>query len=405
MSNAVRYDLNRVLCIKKMMVSSRLSSLTPSPTLEITAKAKALKADGVDVISFGAGEPDFDTPQNIKEALYQAVENKFIYYTSAAGIAELREAVAEKLKKDNRADYTPDKVIITPGAKQAIFEAVSAILNPGDEALVPQPHWVSYMPIIEIAGGKGVPIPVDSSDGFLVSGADIEDAVTPRSKLLILNSPNNPTGAVLDKKHLKDIADVCIEQDLYVISDEIYEHLIYGVKHVSIASLPDMLERTITINGFSKTYSMTGWRLGYAAGPKEVIDPMIKLQSHSVSNTASFVQKAGLAALHGDQTFIKERVDEFKARRDLIVGLLNGISGVECTLPDGAFYAFPDFRSVGNDSLRLSEYLLDEARVAAVPGVAFGDAGEGFLRFSYAMSQEKILEGMMRIKKAVERMS
>ncbi len=387
-----------------MMVSSRLSSLAPSPTLEITAKAKALKAKGVDVISFGAGEPDFDTPQHIKDALYRAVEDKFIYYTPAAGIAELRAAVAGKLKKDNKLDYTPDRVIITPGAKQAIFEAVTTILNPGDEVLVPQPHWVSYMPMIEIAGGKGVPVPVDSSDGFLLSGADIEDAATARSRLLILNSPNNPTGAVLDRKHLQEIADVCIDKDLYVISDEIYEHIIYGVEHVSIASLPDMLERTITVNGFSKTYSMTGWRLGYAAGPEEVIDPMINLQSHSISNTTSFVQKAGLAALEGDQSFIKGRVDEFRARRDLIVGLLNEIPGVECMLPEGAFYAFPDFRSIEEDSLRLSERLLDEARIAAVPGVAFGDAGEGFLRFSYAMSREKILEGMTRIKEAVERM-
>ncbi|RMF91182.1 MAG: pyridoxal phosphate-dependent aminotransferase [Methanobacteriota archaeon] len=384
------------------MVSERVSSLKPSLTLEVTAKARAMKARGIEVIGFGAGEPDFDTPGHIKEALYRAVKEGFIYYTPVSGIPELKEAIARKLKRDNSLDYTPDEVIVTPGAKQALYEAVMALLNPGEEALVPQPHWVSYVPMIKLAGGVPVPVPTAVEDGFLFDREDLEKRLTARTRLLILNSPSNPTGAVLDRKRLEEIAGFCAENDLYVISDEIYEHIIYDAVHTSIASMRDMRERTITVNGFSKAYSMTGWRLGYAAGPEEVIRLMANLQGHSVSNATSFVQKAGVAALEGDQGCVREMVREFRRRRDRIVELLNEIDGVRCPVPQGAFYAFPDWRDLEKDSLKLSKMLLEEAKVAVVPGAAFGEAGEGFLRFSYATSMENIEKGMERIRRAVK---
>jgi aspartate aminotransferase len=385
------------------MVSERLSQLKPSPTLEITAKAKALKAQGVDVIGFGAGEPDFDTPAHIKQALYSAVEDGFIYYTPAPGIPELRAAIAEKLKRDNRIDYASDEVIVTPGAKQALFEAIMALLNPGAEVLIPQPHWVSYVPMTQIAGAKAVTLPLKKDRGFKLAAKDIYNYATDRTKLLILNSPSNPTGAVLDKKDLQAIADVCIKKDLFVISDEIYEHIIYDADHASIGSLPEMKERTVTVNGFSKAYSMTGWRLGYAAAPRGIIKLMSNLQGHSVSNATSFVQKAGVAALKESQDCVVEMVSEFRRRRDRIVELLCEIPGVDCLMPEGAFYVFADFSGIEKNSIKLAGKLLDEAKVAVIPGVAFGETGEGFLRLSYATGMDKIEEGIERIKKAVRR--
>jgi aspartate aminotransferase len=385
------------------MVSERLSQLRPSPTLEITAKAKALKAQGVDVIGFGAGEPDFDTPAHIKQALYSAVDEGFIYYTPAPGIPELRSAIVEKLKSDNRIGYSSDEVIVTPGAKQALFEAIMALLNPGDEVLIPQPHWVSYVPMTQIAGAKAVSIPLNKDRDFKLSAKDIYEYATDKTKLIILNSPSNPTGAVLDEKDLRAIADACIKKDLFVISDEIYEHIIYDAEHVSIGSLPEMKERTVTVNGFSKAYSMTGWRLGYAAAPQRIIKLMSNLQGHSVSNATSFVQKAGLAALKESQDCVVEMVSEFRRRRDRIVELLNEIPGVDCLMPEGAFYIFADFSRIEKNSIKLAGHLLDDAKVAVIPGVAFGETGEGFLRLSYATGMDKIDEGIERIEKAVRR--
>jgi aspartate aminotransferase len=386
------------------MVSERLSELRPSPTLEITAKAKAMKAKGIDVVGFGAGEPDFDTPPHIKEALYSAVDEGFIYYTPAPGIPELREAISAKLKKDNRLDYSPAEVIITPGAKQALFEAVMTILNPGDEALIPQPHWVSYVPMVQIAGAVAVPIPTSKEAGFKITAEDIEKNISPKTKLLIINSPCNPTGAVLEEKDLKKIAEVCLQNNLHVISDEIYEHIIYEASHKSIGSFKGMKELTITVNGFSKAYSMTGWRLGYAAGPQHIIKLMSNLQAHSVSNATSFVQKAGVAALQGDQKCVKTMVEEFKKRRDRIVALLGEIEGVDCIKPEGAFYVFPDFSSIEKSSIKLAQNLLDNGKVAVIPGVAFGECGEGFLRLSYATSMENIEVGLKRIQETIGRM-
>jgi aspartate aminotransferase len=383
------------------MVAERLSLLKPSPTLEITARAKAMKARGINVIGFGAGEPDFDTPQHIKEALYRAVKEGFIYYTKTRGISELREAISKKLKADNSVRYTADEVIVTPGAKQALFEVIMALINPGDEVLIPQPHWVSYVPMVQIAGGKAVPIPLKKEEGFKPLVEDIEKRITTKTRLLILNSPNNPTGAVLEKKDLKLIAELCEKKDLFVISDEIYEHIIYEAAHTTIASFRGMKKRTIVVNGFSKAYSMTGWRLGYAAGPPDIITHMANLQSHSVSNATSFVQKAGVAALEGSQECVKSMVEEFRRRRNRMVALLNEIEGVDCASPPGAFYVFPDFSQINRNSHRLAEMLLEEAKVALIPGSAFGEKGEGFLRLSYATGMDKIEEGVSRIERAL----
>ncbi len=385
------------------MLSDRVKQVKPSATLEITAKAKALQEDGKDIVGLGAGEPDFDTPQHIKDALVEALEGGFIYYTPSAGILELREAIAQKLKRDSGIDYGADETIVTPGAKQAIYEAVQVITNPGDEILIPDPWWVSYVPMVQLAEGTPVFVETFEEDGFRLKPDAVEEKITDRTKAIILNTPNNPTGAVISKGKLKGLAEVCIDKDILVISDEIYEPMTYGCEHVSIGSFDGMKERTITVNGFSKAYSMTGWRLGYAAGPLEIIKAMTRIQAHSVSNTTSFVQKAGVVALNGPQDCVKEMVEEFKKRRDVIVEMLNAIDGVSCIEPKGAFYAFANFTSYESDSFKLADHLLENG-VAVIPGGAFGEQGEGFLRLSYATGMENIKEGVNRIEKALKRL-
>ncbi len=386
------------------MTSKRAQKVAPSTTLQITARAKAMKAQGIDVIGLGAGEPDFDTPRHIKEALYRAVKEGFVYYTPTQGIPELRKAIAEKLERDDRISYAPDReIIVTPGAKQALYEAVLAIANPGDEILIPTPCWVSYEPMVQLADGKPVFIPTYEKDGFRLSSEALEKKITKKTRAIILNSPNNPTGAVLNSDVLKAIAELCVEHDLIAISDEIYEKIIYEAKHVSIASLPGMIERTITVNGFSKAYSMTGWRLGYAAAPQKIIEAMNRIQEHSVSCATSFVQKAGVAALHSSQECVAAMVREFKQRREFIAKRLNEISGVTCVKPMGAFYAFANFSAYEKNSLKLADFLLEKAGVAVIPGAAFGKMGEGFLRISYATSMEDINKGMERIEGALKK--
>jgi aspartate aminotransferase len=383
------------------MLSNRVREVKPSATLEITAKAKALRAAGKDIVGLGAGEPDFDTPRHIKDALIEALEDGFIYYTPSAGIPELRESIANKLKNDNGIDYAPDETIVTPGAKQALYEAVQAITNPGDEILIPDPWWVSYVPMVQLA--EGVPVFVDTyeENEFQLKGESIEEKITDKTHTIILNSPNNPTGSVIPESELKNIAEICIEKNLLVISDEIYEPMTYGCEHVSIGSFDGMKEQTITVNGFSKAYSMTGWRLGYAAGPLDIIKAMTRIQAHSVSNTTSFVQKAGVAALEGPQDCVKEMVSEFQKRRGVTVEMLNAIEGVTCIAPNGAFYAFANFTTHEEDSMKLANYLLENG-VAVIPGGAFGTRGEGFLRLSYATSMENIKDGIKRIEEALE---
>lgn len=387
------------------MASSRVQKVAPSATLQITAKAKAMKAQGIDVIGLGAGEPDFDTPQHIKDALYKAVKEGFVYYTPTQGIPELRKAIAEKLERDNKISYAPDReIIVTPGAKQALYEAVLAITNPRDEILIPTPCWVSYEPMVQLAEGKAVFVPTYEKDCFRLSGEAVEKKITEKTRAIILNSPNNPTGAVLDGDALKAVAELCVERELIAISDEIYEKIIYEAKHVSIASLPEMKERTITVNGFSKTYSMTGWRLGYAAAPQKIIEAMNRIQEHSISCPTSFVQKAGVAALKDSQECVAAMVKEFKKRRDAIVKKLNEIPNVTCVKPKGAFYAFANFSVYEKNSLKLADFLLEKARVAVIPGAAFGKIGEGFLRLSYATSRENINKGIERIEQALEKL-
>jgi aspartate aminotransferase len=386
------------------MISQRVSQVKPSATLEITAKAKAMKAEGVDVVGLGAGEPDFDTPDHIKHALYEAVEDSFVYYTPTPGIIGLREAIAAKLKKDNGISYDPEtQVIATPGAKQALYEAILAITNPGDEILVPDPWWVSYVPMVQLSDGVPVFVPTREKDRYRLTPEALEDKITDKTRALILNSPNNPTGAVMAKSDLRSVADVVKDHDLMVISDEIYEYIIYGSTHQSIGALPGMKERTITINGMSKAYSMTGWRLGYAAGPAEVIKAMTRIQAHSISNVTSFVQMAGIAALQGPQECVRDMVREFRRRRDAVDKMLNEIDDVTCIRPKGAFYAFPNVSAYEEDSFKIANYLLEEARVAVVPGEAFGDGGRGHIRISYATDMETIEEGIRRIEEGLKK--
>jgi aspartate aminotransferase len=386
-----------------VMISDRVSKVAPSATLEITAKAKALRDEGVDVVGLGAGEPDFDTPEHIKKALYSAVEDGIVYYTPTPGFPALREAIAEKLKGDNGIDYDPTgEIISTPGAKQALYEAILTVVDPGDEVLIPDPWWVSYVPMVQLADGKAVFVPTTEENGFNLTSDAIQEKITDKSRVLILNSPSNPTGSVLSKSDLKRIADVCIEHDILVISDEIYEYIIYGSKHESIASLDGMKERTITINGMSKAYSMTGWRLGYAAGPPDIIKGMTRVQAHSISNVTSFVQMAGIVALKGPQDCVTDMVKEFKKRREVVTHLLNEIPDVTCVEPKGAFYAFANVSAYEKDSFKLSNYLLEEKKVAVVPGGAFGECGDGYLRLSYATSMDNINEGISRIEKGLK---
>jgi aspartate aminotransferase len=387
------------------MLSKRVQNIAPSATLQITAKAKAMKAQGIDVVGLGAGEPDFDTPGHIKNALYEAVEEGFIYYTPTPGIMQLRKAIAEKLEKDNDIAYAPEKeVIVTPGAKQALYEAILAITNPGDEILIPDPWWVSYGPMVQLAEGKPVFIPTYEEDKFRLTPEGVEEKITDKTKAIILNSPNNPTGAVFNGYDIRAIADLCIEHDLIAISDEIYEKIIYAGKHYSIASFNGMKGRAITINGFSKAYSMTGWRLGYAAAPEEIIKGMTRVQEHSVSCATSFVQKAGVVALTSSQDCVREMVWAFRRRRNVLIKMLNDIDGVSCVRPKGAFYAFANFSSYEKDSVKLANFLLNEAKVAVIPGAAFGECGEGFLRLSYATSMENITKGMERISNALKKL-
>ncbi len=386
-------------------LAGRVKRIKPSATLAITARAKALRAQGVDVISFGAGEPDFDTPEHIKDAAIRALEGGFTKYTPATGIEELKEAICEKFERENGLSYSPEEVIVTCGGKQALYNIAMALFEEGDEVLVPAPYWVSYPAMIRLAEAEPVIVQTHEEEGFKLSPEALEDAITPKAKALIINSPSNPAGTAYTKEELEALVEVALRHDLWIISDEVYEHIVYdGFKHVSVASLaPEVKERTIVVNALSKTYSMTGWRMGYAAGPKEVIAAMGKVQSQSTSNPTSFAQKGAVAALLGPQGEVAKMREEYQRRRDLIWRLLTSIEGVSCFKPLGAFYVFPSFKAyLGGkvkDSTELGAYLLEEAQVAVVPGVEFGK--EGYLRLSFPVSPELIEEGVRRIAEAV----
>ena len=390
-----------------MKLSKRVLNMSPSPTMAITSKAKEMRAKGIDVIGFGAGEPDFDTPEHIKEAAKRAIDEGFTKYTPPAGIPELRKAVAEKLKDENGIDYDVSQIVITDGAKQALFSLVLSVIEEGDEVIIPAPYWVTYPEQVKFAGGKPVFVETREENEFSLTLEDIEPAVTERTKLLILCTPNNPTGSVIDREELKRIGEFCAERGILIASDECYEKLTYdGFKHTSIASISEEIKSiTITINALSKAFSMTGWRVGYAAGPEEIISSMIKINSQSISNVNSIAQKAAVAALTGSQNFLKEWLKAFDERRRYMVEKLNEIPMVKCLLPKGAFYAFPNVKELIEksglkDDFQLADYLLEKAKIAVVPGSAFGMSG--YLRLSYATSMENIAEGLKRFKEAVE---
>jgi aspartate aminotransferase len=396
-----------------MQLANRVNRIKPSPTLAISAKANALRAEGVDVVSFGAGEPDFDTPQNIKDAAIRAINDGFTKYCPAGGTVELKEAVAEKFKKDNNLSYDIAQIIISCGAKHSIYNIMQAILEGGTEVIIPAPYWVSYPPMATLAGARPVIVDTQEEEGFKITPAQLKKAITKKTRAILLNSPSNPTGASYRKEELERIAEVAVEKNIFVISDEIYEKIIYDdYQFVSIASLgKDIYDLTITVNGVSKAYAMTGWRIGYAAGPKEIIAAMTKTQSQSTSNPTSIALKAAVEALRGPQEAVEEMRKEFAKRRDYIVERCNSIEGMSCLKPPGAFYVFPNISGLLgkgfegrriDSSADLTDYLLDTAKVAVVPGVDFGT--EGYLRLSFATSRENIKKGMDRIAEAVAKL-
>ncbi|NPA32644.1 MAG: pyridoxal phosphate-dependent aminotransferase [Aquificae bacterium] len=388
-----------------MRLARRLSHLKPSPTLLITAKAKELRAQGVDVIGFGAGEPDFDTPEFIKEACIRALKEGKTKYAPSAGIPELREEIARKLYEENRVQYEPSQIVVSAGAKMVLFLIFMAILDEGDEVLVPSPYWVTYPEQIRFFGGIPVEVPLKKESGFRLTLEDLKDKVSERTRALVINSPNNPTGALYDRRELERIAEFCLERDILIISDECYEHFVYEGEFVSIASLsPEVKEITFTVNAFSKSFSMTGWRVGWVACPEPYAKAIASLNSQSVSNVTTFAQYGALEALRNPKSkeFIRGMREAFKRRRDVALEALSGIPEVETVKPSGAFYIFPDFSHYAEklgDDVKLSEYLLERGKVAVVPGSAFG--APGHLRLSYALSEEKLKEGIRRIYEAL----
>ncbi|MFN3652919.1 MAG: pyridoxal phosphate-dependent aminotransferase [Armatimonadota bacterium] len=384
-------------------LSERARNAAPSPTLAITARANALKAQGVDVISFAAGEPDFDTPEHVKAAAIEALQRGMTKYTPSSGIPALKEAICEKHQRENGLSYQPGQVIVSAGAKHSIYNLFQAVLNPGDEVIIPQPYWVSYPEQAKLAGGVPVIVDAPEANGFKVTAEAIAAAVTPKTKLIVLNSPSNPSGAVVEETELRKIADLAVERDLLVLSDEIYEHLTYGRQHVSIASFgPEIQARTLVVNGFSKAYSMTGWRLGWLAGDMEIVAAMGRIQDQSTSNPTSFAQFGAVAALRGPQDCVEQMRVQFEKRRDYIVGRLNSIRGITCVTPEGAFYVLPSVEALVNDKYpdgdALAEYLLNEAKIAVIPGSGFGMPKH--IRLSYATSMEAIEKGIDRLEAA-----
>lgn len=378
-----------------LTVSKRLQDVPASGTVMISNLVSQMKSEGIDIVSFSMGEPDFTTPVNIVDACVDSLHAGFTHYTPSTGIPELRKAIAERTRQDNNVPCLPSNVLVTP-TKQAIFMIALAYLNPGDEVLLPDPSWVSYEAVVRLAGAKPIYVPTYFEDNFIIRADEVLKAITPKTRMIVINTPSNPTGCVQPAESLKAIADICIDYDIMVLSDEIYEHVIYEGKHTSIASLPDMFERTFLVSGLSKTYAMTGWRLGWVIAAD--IKGINKLQTHSVTCCTSFVQTAAVEALTGQQESKNRMVCEFKKRRDLALDLLCDIKGVECNRPEGAFYLFPKYDS-NIKSMDLATHLLKEGHVAVTPGRAFGPAGEGFFRLSYATGEDQLIEGIGRIKK------
>jgi len=385
------------------MLSDRIQSLSPSLTIAISSLARDLKAEGKDILSFSAGEPDFGTPQKIKDEAIKAINDGFTHYTAVPGIPELLKAVAGKLKRDNALEYAPSDIIVSNGAKQSLFNLFQAVINPGDEVIIPAPYWVTYPELVIYSEGKPVIIETDEKSGFKITAEQLKHAITPKTKMIVLTSPSNPTGSVYSKKELESLAEVLKGTDILVASDEMYEKLVYGIDFVATASISeDMYQRTITINGLSKSVAMTGWRFGYLASPnKALISAMNNLQSQSTSNINSITQKAAIVALNGEvDAEIEEMRQAFDERAAEAVKRFNEIDGLSVLKPDGAFYLFVNTKEISNDSIAFCKELLQETGVAVVPGIGFG--AEGYFRFSFATDIETIREGISRIKKFVE---
>ncbi|MBF0429366.1 MAG: pyridoxal phosphate-dependent aminotransferase [Magnetococcales bacterium] len=398
------------------MLSQRIQNVKPSPTLMITAKAKALQAQGKDVIGLGSGEPDFDTPAHIKKAAIKALREGFTKYTAVEGIDELHQAIIHRYAKDHNLTFTPDQVVITVGGKQAFYNLIQATINPEDEVIIPAPFWVSYPDMVLLADGKPVIVNTLEENGFKMTPQELEGAITPKTRFLVINSPSNPTGSAYTAEELLQLAAV-LERNphVWIISDDIYEKIIYKpFKFVTLTSVaPSLLERTVIVSGVSKAYSMTGWRIGYAVGPKAIIKAMVKMQSQSTSNATSIAQKAAAVALAGPQKCIKPMVKAFQERRDFVVSAFNAMPGVSCRNPEGAFYVFPNVAGLMNtktpdgtlikDSLDLSAYLLESVGVAVVPGSAFGM--DPYIRISFATSMQDLEQAMIRIRKVAEQLT
>ncbi|NWF57933.1 MAG: pyridoxal phosphate-dependent aminotransferase [Fischerella sp.] len=385
-----------------MKLAGRVSQVTPSITLAIAAKAKAMKGEGIDVCSFSAGEPDFDTPAHIKAAAQKALDEGKTKYGAAAGEPKLREAIAKKLKTENDLNYKAENVIVTNGGKHSLFNLMLAAIEPGDEVIIPAPYWLSYPEMVTLAGGVSVIVPTTASTGYKITPEQLRQSITPKTKLFILNSPSNPTGMVYTPEEIKALAEIIVEADIFVVSDEIYEKILYdGAKHLTIGSLGDeIFARTIISNGFAKAYSMTGWRIGYLAGPVDVIKATTTIQSHSTSNICTFAQYGAIAALEDSQDCVEKMRQAFAKRRQVMLERLNAIPGLSCPKPDGAFYLFPDISKTGLKSLDFSDALLEEQQVAVIPGIAFG--ADDNIRLSYATDMATIEKGMDRLEKFVK---
>lgn len=383
-------------------IAARMNRMAPSGIRKVNEKALAMERAGEKVLHFEIGRPDFDTPEYIKKAAEQALAEGKVHYTSNFGLMELRQAIADKLKRENNVDYKASEVLVTVGLSEAVFAVLATILEEGDEILVPDPVWLNYINVPNLLGAKAVTYGLTEETGFQMDLEEVKAKITPKTRAIVIITPNNPTGGVLSEDVLKELADIAISNDLMVISDEVYERLIYdGAKHISIASLPGMKERTFTMNGMSKAYAMDGWRLGYVAAPEEYILAMNKFHQHNTTCAPNFVQVAAIAALTQERNEVKEMVKEYQRRRDYAVKAINEIPGLHCECPKGAFYIFINCKSLNMKSADLSAYLLEEAKIALVPGDVFGPGGEGYLRMSFANSYENMVEGCKQLKKAV----
>lgn len=380
-----------------MKLAARLAEITPSLTLAIDAKAKAMQRDGIDVISFSVGEPDFDTPTHIRAAAAAALEQGKTRYGQVAGEPKLREAIAHKLQTDNALCYAPENVIVTNGGKHSLYNLIMAMIDPGDQVIIPAPYWLSYPEMVKLAGGMPVIVPTTLESGFKITPDQLRQAITPQTRLFVLNSPSNPTGMVYTPDEIRALAQVVVEHDIWVVSDEIYEKILYdGAEHLSIgAASPEAYERTIVSSGFAKTYAMTGWRVGFLAGPTELIKAVGTIQGHSTSNVCTFAQYGAIAAYEGSQDCVREMVQAFAQRRQVVLDYINSIPGFVCPQPDGAFYVFFSIDKTGMKSLDFCEALLEKQQVAAIPGIAFG--ADDCIRLSYATSLDNIHKGMGRM--------